>query len=104
MTNCIIVGLGGFLGAVARYLIGLIPINPQNGFPVKTLLINIAGAFVIGLVVALGAKKDWNPQLILFLKVGICGGFTTFSNFNPFYYSVIGALAAVYAAQYAVVR
>ena len=68
MTNCIIVGLGGFLGAVARYLIGLIPINPQNGFPVKTLLINIAGAFVIGLVVALGAKKDWNPQLILFFQ------------------------------------
>ena len=46
MMNGIIVGLGGFLGAVARYLIGLIPINPQNGFPVKTLLINIAGAFV----------------------------------------------------------
>ena len=61
MMNCIIVGMGGFLGAVARYLIGLIPINPQSGFPVKTLLINITGAFVIGLVVALGAKKDWNP-------------------------------------------
>ena len=117
MMNCIIVGLGGFLGAVARYLIGLIPINPQNGFPVKTLLINIAGAFVIGLVVAFGAKKE----LILFLKVGICGGFTTFSSFAletnqlmergagwwaMFYValSVIGALAAVYAAQYAVVR
>ena len=114
-------GLGKKLGAVARYLIGLIPINPQNGFPVKTLLINIAGAFVIGLVVAFGAKKDWNPQLILFLKVGICGGFTTFSSialetnqllergaglsaiFNVAL-SVIGALAAVYAAQYAVVR
>ena len=81
MMNCIIVGTGGFLGAVARYLIGLIPINPQNGFPIKTLLINIIGAFVIGLVVAFGAKKDWNPQLILFLKVGICGGFTTFSSF-----------------------
>ena len=121
MMNCIIVGLGGFLGAVARYLIGLIPINPQNGFPVKTLLINIAGAFVIGLVVALGAKKDWNPQLILFLKVGIGGGFMTFSSFAletnqlmergagwwaMFYValSVIGALAAVYAAQYAVIR
>ena len=121
MMNCIIVGLGGFLGAVARYLIGLIPINPQNCFPVKTLLINIAGAFVIGLVVALGAKKDWNPQLILFLKVGICGGFTTFSSFAletnqlmergtgwwaMFYValSVIGALVAVYAAQYAVIR
>ncbi|MFQ6985349.1 MAG: fluoride efflux transporter FluC [Lachnospiraceae bacterium] len=46
MMNCIIVGTGGFLGAVARYLIGLIPINPQNGFPIKTLLINIIGAFI----------------------------------------------------------
>ena len=38
MMNCIIVGTGGFLGAVARYLIGLIPINPQNGFPNKNLV------------------------------------------------------------------
>ena len=82
MINCIIVGLGGFIGAIIRYLIGLIPVSPQNGFPIKTLLINILGAFVIGLVVAFGAKKEWNPQLILFLKVGICGGFTTFSTFS----------------------
>ena len=63
MINCIIVGLGGFLGAVLRYLIGLLPVNTQNGFPVKTLGINIVGAFVIGLVVALGAKKEWNKTI-----------------------------------------
>lgn len=114
MVTCIIVGLGGFIGAVIRYLIGLIPVSPQNGFPIKTLLINILGAFVIGLVVAFGAKKEWNPQLILFLKVGICGGFTTFSSFaletnqliergapwSAALYvilSVVGGLAAVYA-------
>ena len=51
MVNCIIVGMGGFFGAIARYLIGLIPINPQSGFPIKTLLINIVGAFLIGFVV-----------------------------------------------------
>ena len=50
MINCIIVGLGGFLGAVLRYLIGLLPVN--------TLGINIVGAFVIGLVVALERKKN----------------------------------------------
>lgn len=114
MINCIIVGMGGFVGAVLRYLIGLIPMSPQNGFPVKTLLINIAGAFVIGLVVAVGGKREWNPQLILFLKVGICGGFTTFSSFaletnqlmeqgavwsaaGYVILSVIGGLASVYA-------
>ena len=58
MINCIIVGLGGFLGAVLRYLIGLLPVTTQNGFPVKTLGINIVGAFVIGLVVALERKKN----------------------------------------------
>ena len=56
MINCIIVGLGGFIGAIIRYLIGLIPVSPQNGFPIKTLLINILGAFVIGLVVAFGVQ------------------------------------------------
>lgn len=121
MIKCIIVGLGGFIGAVIRYLIGLIPMNPQSGFPIKTFFINIIGAFVIGLVVAFGTKKDWNPQLILFLKVGVCGGFTTFSSFALetnqliergaflcamlyIVLSVIVALAAVYVAQYAIWR
>lgn len=116
MLNCIIVGLGGFLGAVLRYLIGLIPLNPTNGFPIKTLLINIVGAFVIGLVVGFGVKRNLNPQLILFLKVGVCGGFTTFSSFAletnqlmekglwwlaALYVlcSVLGSLAAVWAGQ-----
>lgn len=81
MINCIVVGIGGFAGAVMRYLIGLIPINLENGFPVKTFCINVAGAFVIGLVAALGTRNSWNPRLILFLKVGLCGGFTTFSSF-----------------------
>lgn len=66
---------------------------------------------------ALGAKKEWNPQLILFLKVGLCGGFTTFSSFaletnqlieqgtewSAMLYivlSVAGAVAAVFAAQW----
>lgn len=81
MINCLIVGLGGALGAVMRYLIGLIPFNPDNGFPVKTFIINVVGAFVIGIVAALAAKNAMNPKLVLFLKVGICGGFTTFSSF-----------------------
>lgn len=81
MINCLIVGLGGALGAVMRYLIGLIPFNPDNGFPIKTFIINVVGALVIGIVAALAAKNAMNPKLVLFLKVGICGGFTTFSSF-----------------------
>ena len=80
MLQCLIVAAGGAAGAVMRYLIGLLPMNPGNGFPLKTFLINVIGAFVIGLVAA-AAKNSLSPRLVLFLKVGICGGFTTFSSF-----------------------
>lgn len=82
MVECMVVGAGGFLGAICRYLIGLIPLKEGCAFPTKTFLINIAGSFMIGIVVALAMKMDWlNPRIVLFLKVGICGGFTTFSSF-----------------------
>lgn len=80
--NIIFVGLGGFVGAVLRYLISLIPISENFIFPIKTLFINILGAFVIGLITAFGLKNgSSNQYLNLFLKVGLCGGFTTFSTF-----------------------
>jgi CrcB protein len=81
MQQCFIVGAGGFVGAVLRYLIGLLPLNPNSGFPIKTFCINILGAFLIGIVAALATKNAIDPKLTLFLKVGICGGFTTFSSF-----------------------
>ena len=76
------VGIGGFIGTVLRYLFGLLPIEGGNGFPIKTLAINIVGSFLIGLITALAAKnKSLNPQMVLMLRVGVCGGFTTFSTF-----------------------
>ena len=81
MINCVFVGLGGMLGAVARYLLGLIPIREMGGFPFITLGINILGALVIGLLAALAQKQAFDPGWMLFLKVGLCGGFTTFSTF-----------------------
>ena len=65
-----------------RYLIGLVPVGASNGFPVKTLLINILGAFVIGVLAVLGEKHSLPPLLVLTLKTGVCGGFTTFSTFS----------------------
>ncbi len=83
MIQILSVGAGGFIGAVLRFLMGKLPIKELTIFPVNTLLINGIGAFVIGLVVAAcnryGAE---NSNLILFLKVGLCGGFTTFSTFS----------------------
>ena len=81
--NCLLVGAGGMLGTIGRYLLCLLPIKTQNGFPIITLAINLIGAFCIGLIAAFsGRSGNTNPQLILFLKVGICGGFTTFSTFS----------------------
>lgn len=82
MLNCLAVGAGGFIGAVLRWLIGLIPVEMKSGFPIKTLAVNIIGCFSIGLITALAAKLfPDNTRLSLFLKTGICGGFTTFSTF-----------------------
>ena len=75
MLNCLVVGAGGFLGSVARYLMGLIP--------VPTIGINIIGAFLIGVISAYALRDiQFDPRLLLFLRVGICGGFTTFSTFS----------------------
>ena len=81
MLNCIAVGLGGFLGSVYRYLAGQIPLGRDWGFPVRTLAINLIGSFLIGAVTALALKRAApDPRLVLFLKAGVCGGFTTFSS------------------------
>lgn len=82
MINCLFVGIGGFVGSVCRYLMGLLPIETSQGFPVKTLLTNGIGAFVIGIIAAAAAKNSsLNPRMVLLLKTGFCGGFTTFSTF-----------------------
>ena len=82
LYNCLAVGAGGALGAVARYLVGLLPVLHRGAFPLHTLVINGVGAVVIGLVVAAGVRTNLSPTLLLFLQVGVCGGFTTFSTFS----------------------
>ncbi len=80
--NILAVGLGGFIGAVLRYLIGLIRVKETMVFPIKTFCINILGCLLIGLITVLASRNpEISPRWILFLKVGICGGFTTFSTF-----------------------
>lgn len=76
------VGLGGFCGAAGRYALGQWLPAAADGFPRTTLLINVCGAFVLGLLGALSLRQPQiNRQLLLFLQVGLCGGFTTFSTF-----------------------
>ncbi len=81
LKNFLWVGLGGAIGAMLRFAAYLIW---KNGtFPVSTLLINIAGSFLIGLFFAAGLREDGlSDNLKLFLMTGVCGGFTTFSAFS----------------------
>ena len=95
------VALGGALGSVMRYLVG-IGAGKAFGtdFPWGTLIINITGSFVMGVFAGLFATR-WNlPQAArIFLTVGICGGYTTFSTFSldEFYLIERGELAATAA-------
>jgi CrcB protein len=80
----IAVAIGGAIGSVARYLVG-IGSGKLFGvaFPWGTLIINIAGSFLIGVLVESFALRWDLPQVArVFLTVGICGGFTTFSTFS----------------------
>ena len=82
MLNIFAVGAGGFVGSVCRYLLGLIPVSEMSVFPVKTFMINITGCILIGILAVTASKSvEMSPQMMLFLKVGLCGGFTTFSTF-----------------------
>ncbi len=78
------VAAGGATGAVVRYLVGIASGKLfGTAFPWGTLIINVTGSFLIGLFVALFATR-WNlPQAArIFLTVGVCGGYTTFSTFS----------------------
>lgn len=78
--NFLLVGLGGAIGSMLRYAISLLVTVKQ--FPYSTFIVNIAGSFIIGAVLALSLKNDmFSNNWKIFLATGICGGFTTFSAF-----------------------
>jgi len=78
----VLIALGGAVGSVVRYLIGVWLSRPVDGFPVGTLVINVSGCFAIGVLVPL--LKVWNVRedVQLMLLIGVLGGYTTFSTFG----------------------
>jgi len=84
LKSILIVGLGGFIGTVARFVISrYFQLNFATVFPWSTLIINIIGCLLIGLIYGISEKGEvLSPEIRLFLTVGICGGFTTFSTFS----------------------
>lgn len=77
------IGLAGAFGALARYLLGrFIAKRVGMQFPLATLMINVTGAFVIGLLFALAGRKLLSATVQLTLATGFLGGFTTFSTMS----------------------
>ncbi len=83
MKAVLLIGSGGFIGSVLRYLTSLFVQNKAlSTFPLGTLVVNIIGCLVIGVIFAFSERGFVNPEWRLFLATGICGGFTTFSAFS----------------------
>jgi CrcB protein len=79
------VGLGGAIGTIARYWIATLALPISRSLPWGTILINIGGSFIIGFVGTFTLANGRHPlpeTARLFVMVGICGGFTTFSSFS----------------------
>ncbi len=83
MKAALIVGLGGFAGSISRYLVQTALVNRFiTIFPLGTFSINLLGSLIIGLVFGLAERYSWLTQeWRLFLAIGFCGSFTTFSTF-----------------------
>tara|TARA_B100002051_G_scaffold264370_1_gene289135 strand:- start:181 stop:567 length:387 start_codon:yes stop_codon:yes gene_type:complete len=83
LKQLILVFLGGGFGSIARFLLIKIMPNENTNFPWGTLTVNLLGCFLIGLIMGYVSRHsvESRSDLVLFLGIGICGGFTTFSAF-----------------------
>ena len=79
------VALGSAIGGCLRYALGRMVLNQHTNFPWSTILINVIGSFVIGFFGTLtvtGSRFEAPESIRIFVMIGLCGGFTTFSSFS----------------------
>jgi len=84
MWKVALIGVGGFIGAIARYGVGgLVHRSYSGAFPWGTMIVNLAGCLVLGYLATLSEDYGaFRPETRLFLFIGVLGGFTTFSTFG----------------------
>ena len=83
MLTLVLVGAGGFLGAIARYLVSGWVQNSTSSFPWGTLAVNFIGCILIGLLMGITENRQWfSPEIRALALIGVLGGFTTFSTFS----------------------
>ncbi|MEW6273384.1 MAG: fluoride efflux transporter CrcB [Thermodesulfobacteriota bacterium] len=103
LHSLLFVGAGGFLGAIARYVLSLwIDARLGSLFPWATLAINVAGSFALGALAGSLQLASVPPEVRLALGVGFLGAFTTFSTFSYETVKLVEAGAAVTAIAYVV--
>ena len=83
MQHALLVFLGGGLGATGRYLVGIAALRHFGpGFPYATMIVNVLGSLLMGLLIGWLARKGGSQEVRLFFATGLLGGFTTFSAFS----------------------
>lgn len=84
IKNILLIGLGGFVGSIARFLVSRLNNRMEwLSIPMGTLVVNVIGSFLIGFLIGISEKSPiLTVELRMFLMVGLCGGFTTFSSFT----------------------
>lgn len=103
MLNLFSVFIGGGIGAVIRYMIGIFFAGINVNFPAATFFVNILGSFIMGvLYVVFLSKQGFNPAVKFALTVGFCGGLTTFSTFSVELFEMIKNAQYINAALYGV--
>ena len=81
--DLLMIAAGGAVGSVARHTVGrLVGPSAQGGVPWHTLVVNVTGAFALGLLLAVAARHGWPGWWRPLLGVGLLGGYTTFSAFS----------------------
>lgn len=84
LKNVILIGLGGFFGSIARYFVSKLNNHLEwLSIPIGTLVVNVTGSYLIGFLIGISEKSPiLTVEFRMFLMVGLCGGFTTFSSFT----------------------